>query len=128
MPSELQLELELVQKSSTEESSNFPISTTANESSYVNDSLQRTKQMMRAEIERMSHVTNTIDIDGETINNTKDQHVRMEDLVKNSKTTLSKIKKQDKEDFFVFIASVVFFVCVVIHVCLTRLAIFSERA
>jgi hypothetical protein len=93
------------------------------ESKAINLSLNRTKQMMRSELQRVSDVTSAIQDDGKRIQSIKGEHISMGDGVKGAKYALGWLKLKEKEDVIIFWSSVVFFYIVVLYVMWTRVRI-----
>ena len=98
-------------------------SNAAQEARDITSSLRRTKTMMQQELDRMSNVTETIDRDGKTLQQTKDEHLDMKGGIKGAKGSFARLKLKDKEDDIIFWSSVVFFYMVVLYVLWTRIRI-----
>jgi len=88
-----------------------------------NKSLQRTKNMMKSEMDRVAQVSNAIQADTVTIKSTKDQHLGMNDSVKGAKGSLGLLKRQDMEETIIFGISIIFFVLSFLYVMWTRIRI-----
>ena len=65
--------------------------------------------MMRSELERVSHVHETIYFDGQKIQSTKREHMEMRDTVKGAKGSLTMLQIQEREEKIVFWSAVCFF-------------------
>lgn len=79
--------------------------------------------MMRSELERVSHVHETIYFDGQKIQSTKREHMEMRDTVKGAKGSLTMLQIQEREEKIVFWSAVCFFYLVVAYVMWTRIRI-----
>ena len=89
----------------------------------VKSSLERTKQMMKSELERVSHVTNVIDTDGQALNKTREEQQELGDAGKGAKGSLQRLKLEEQKENIIFWSSVVFFYLVVIYVVWSRIRI-----
>ena len=95
----------------------------AQEARDITSSLRRTKTMMQQELDRMFNVTETIDRDGQMLQETKDEHIVMKGGIKGAKGSFARLKLKDKEDDIIFWSSVVFFYIAVFYVLWTRIRI-----
>eukprot|EP00550_Attheya_septentrionalis_P004492 CAMPEP_0198283994 /NCGR_PEP_ID=MMETSP1449-20131203/3554_1 /TAXON_ID=420275 /ORGANISM="Attheya septentrionalis, Strain CCMP2084" /LENGTH=132 /DNA_ID=CAMNT_0043980899 /DNA_START=11 /DNA_END=409 /DNA_ORIENTATION=- len=93
------------------------------EAQEITDSLQRTKQMMRHELERVSHVTSAMQDDAQMLEQTRDHHVGMESVVKGARGALRKLKRQDMQETVVLWCAVSFFYTCALYVLWTRIRI-----
>jgi len=93
------------------------------EAKSITNSLQRTKAMMTSELERVSHVTESIANDGKTIHDTKLEHLGIKDAVRDSRGSLGALKRREREERVVFWSAVVFFYLVVGYILWSRLRI-----
>jgi hypothetical protein len=98
-------------------------STAAEEARSIADSLQRTKAMMRQELERVSAVSQAIDRDGTLLREAKTEHMGLHSLVKGARRTLGVLKRQDMQEAVVLWGSVVVFYVVALYVLWTRIRI-----
>lgn len=89
----------------------------------VTSSLERTKEMMRSELERVSHVSNVIHTDGKALEQTRDEQLEINDAGKGAKGSLQRLKLQEKQESMVFWSSVVFFYLVVLYIVWSRIRI-----
>jgi protein transport protein SEC20 len=93
------------------------------EAQEITDSLQRTKQMMRHELERVSHVNSAMQDDTHMLEQTRDQHVGMGDVVKGARGALRKLQRQDMQETVVLWSAVAFFYTCALYVLWTRIRI-----
>jgi hypothetical protein len=98
-------------------------SSAAQDAKLITHSLQRTKQMMHQELNRLNAVAETIDKDGKILNQTKDEHLGMKGGIRGAKGSLGKLKLKEREDQIIFWSSVIFFYLVVLYVLWTRIRI-----
>jgi hypothetical protein len=99
------------------------LTTAAQEARDITASLRRTKVMMQQELNRISHVTETISQDGIKIKLTAEEHLGMRGGIRGAKGSLSRLKLKEKEDELIFWGSVFFFYMVVFYVLWTRIRI-----
>eukprot|EP00979_Chaetoceros_neogracilis_P014344 scaffold4567_cov276-Chaetoceros_neogracile.AAC.27 len=105
------------------QSKSTPSATAAQEAREITSSLRRTKTMMQQELSRISNVSESINQDGITLNETKGQHMGMKGGIKSAGGSLNRLKLKEKEDEIIFWASVVFFYIAVLYVLWTRIRI-----
>ena len=98
-------------------------SNAAQEAREITSSLRRTKNMMQQELNRISHVSDSIQQDGTKLKETKETHMSMKGGIKGAKGSLSRLKLKEKEDEIIFWSSVVFFYLAVVYVLWTRIRI-----
>ncbi|GFH57858.1 hypothetical protein CTEN210_14334 [Chaetoceros tenuissimus] len=98
-------------------------SSAAQEAREITSSLRRTKNMMQQELNRITHVSDSIQQDGTKLKETKETHMSMKGGIKGAKGSLSRLKLKEKEDEIIFWSSVVFFYLVVMYVLWTRIRI-----
>jgi len=98
-------------------------SSAAEDAKLITRSLQRTKNMMHQELNRLNAVSETIDKDGKILNQTKDEHLGMKGGIQGAKGSLGKLKLKEREDQIIFWSSVIFFYLVVLYVLWTRIRI-----
>jgi hypothetical protein len=98
-------------------------SSAAEDAKLITRSLQRTKNMMHQELNRLNAVSETIDKDGKILNQTKDEHLSMKGGIQGAKGSLGKLKLKEREDQIIFWSSVIFFYFVVLYVLWTRIRI-----
>ena len=79
--------------------------------------------MMQQELNRISHVSDSIQQDGTKLKETKETHMSMKGGIKGAKGSLSRLKLKEKEDEIIFWSSVVFFYLAVVYVLWTRIRI-----
>ena len=95
----------------------------AQDAKSITKSLQRTKSMMKTELERVAHVSEAIDADGKTLQSTKEEHYGMKGTVKGAKGSLTMLQIQEKKESIVFWSAVSFFYMAVLYVLWTRIRI-----
>lgn len=106
----------------TDSSAKGPASA-AQDAILITKSLQRTRNMMHQELNRLQAVSETIDQDGRKINQTKDEHLGMKGGIQGAKGSLGRLKLKEREDQIIFWSSVVYFFAVVFYVLWTRIPI-----
>mmetsp|Transcript_5216 Transcript_5216/g.9019 ORF Transcript_5216/g.9019 Transcript_5216/m.9019 type:complete len:140 (-) Transcript_5216:703-1122(-) len=94
---------------------------TADEARSINKSLRRTQALLQQELERVSHVSEAIDSDGKLLNQTKDHQRDMNETVKGANAALRNLQLQQKKEFLILMASVVFFYLVAGYALWTRI-------
>jgi uncharacterized protein YaaR (DUF327 family) len=100
-----------------------PPKSTADEARSITTSLRRTQALLQHELERVSHVTDAIDQDGQVLSQTKSHQRAMKDTVKGAKAALRNLQLQQRKEMLVLTASVAFFYAVVLYVVWTRIRI-----
>ena len=84
-------------------------SSTADEARSINASLRRTQVLLQQELERVTNVTEAIDVDGKLLNQTKSHQHNMNDTVRGANAALRNLKLQQRKEFLVLMASILCF-------------------
>lgn len=100
-------------------------SRTADDARAINASLQRSQTLLKHELERVSHVSQAIQHDGQLLGATKDTHAELSDLSKSANRALRELKLQQQKERLVFMSAVVFYILVVLYVLWTRIPLFG---
>lgn len=108
-------------KSSNRREVNPNMAASSDESRSASASLMRTRAMMKQELERISHVSNTIDRDGYLLRETTQEHKGLSTVVKGARQTLGVLNRQDMKESIVLWCSICFFYAVVLYVLWTRI-------
>ncbi|CAB9510597.1 expressed unknown protein [Seminavis robusta] len=103
-------------------------SSTASEAQSIQQSLQRTQNLLKNELDRVSQVVDVIDQDGKLLEETKDEYQSMD--VSGAANALNSLKQAQQQEQRVLMASVLFFFSVVFYIMWERVLIklpFVER-
>ena len=101
---------------------------TAHEARSIQQSLQRTQNLLKNELNRVSQVASAIDEDGRMLEDTKTTHQSLN--VKGAKQALTSLQRAQQQEQQVLMASVLFFLAVVFYIMWQRILIklpFVER-
>lgn len=98
-------------------------SSTADEARSINASLRRTQVLLQQELERVTNVTEAIDVDGKLLNQTKSHQHNMNDTVRGANAALRNLKLQQRKEFLVLMASILCFYGAAAYVLSTRIVI-----
>jgi hypothetical protein len=96
---------------------------TADEARSINKSLLRTQALLQQELERVSHVSEAIDHDGQVLEKTKTHQYTMNDAVKGANAALRNLQLQQRKENLILMTSVFIFYAVAIYVLWTRIRI-----
>ena len=96
---------------------------TVDEARSITTSLKRTQTLLQMELERVSHVTDAIDHDGQLLSQTKSHQRQMTSTVKGATAALRNLQLQQRKEQIVLMTSIVFFYTVVFYVIWTRIRI-----
>lgn len=94
---------------------------TADEARSITTSLRRTQTLLQQELERVSHVANALDADGQLLSQTHGHQHVMNDTVKGANAALRNLQLQQRKEFIVLMAAVAFFYAVAAYVLWTRI-------
>mmetsp|Transcript_33425 Transcript_33425/g.50419 ORF Transcript_33425/g.50419 Transcript_33425/m.50419 type:complete len:117 (+) Transcript_33425:242-592(+) len=98
-------------------------SSAADDARSVTKSLFRTQALLQQELERVSHVSNAINEDGNMLSKTKSHQHEMNDTTKGANTALRNLKIQQQKEKIVLILSFAFFFATALFVLWTRVRI-----
>ena len=103
-------------------------SSTASEAQSIQQSLQRTQNLLKNELNRVSQVATAIDEDGKLLEDTKATHQSLN--VSGAKKALTSLQRAQQQEQRVLMASVLFFFSVVFYIMWCRILVklpFVER-
>jgi len=95
-------------------SSSSSANATATEAASIQQSLSRTRALLRSELDRVSHVSHAIEDDGKLLKDTMQAQETMN--VSSAKKALTALERAQQVEHRVLVASIVFFWCVVFYV------------
>lgn len=93
-------------------------STTASEAQSIQRSLQRTQELMKNELHRVSAVHHSIDNDGDVLQRTMDHHKSLN--AKGAQKALTSLQRAQQQEQRIFMASVIFFFLTVFYIMWSR--------
>jgi len=102
-------------------SSNNNSSTTATEAQAIQKSLLRTQNLLRNELERVSHLGNAIEEDGKVLQSTMEDHKSLN--TKNARKALTGLERAQRQEQQILMLSVSFFFLVAFYVMWSRVLI-----
>ena len=94
-------------------------SSTASEAQAIQKSLMRTQMLLRNELQRVSHVQNAIDEDGNVLQHTMDQHKSLN--TKSAQKALTALQRAQQQEQRVLMASITFFFVVAFYILWSRI-------
>jgi len=92
---------------------------TANEAASIQQSLSRTQNLLKNELDRVTGVASAIDDDGKLLQDTMDTHQSMN--VAGAKKALTSLERAQQREHMILMASVAFFWLVVLFVMWQRI-------
>ena len=104
-------------------SSSFQTESATHQAQSITTSLLRTKNLLQSELERVSHLSTTIDDDGALLSKSREEHVGMGGTMKGARGMLRKLGRQDVRDAFILRGAVVFYWVVVVYVLWSRIKV-----
>jgi hypothetical protein len=96
---------------------------TADQARSLQDSLQRTQTLLQQELERVSHISHSVDQDGKYLQQTKTHHLEIHDQSYQAQRALRALQRQQQQERRILYLAVTFFYLVVAYVVWTRLRI-----
>ena len=98
-----------------------PKNSTASEAQKIQKSLQKTKNLLQNELNRVSNITNAIEEDGNILQQTMDHHKSLN--TKNAQQALTALQRAQAHEQRVLNASIGVFVSVVFYILWSRVLI-----
>lgn len=95
----------------------------ADQARSLQDSLQRTQTLLQQELERVSHISRSVDQDGTYLQQTKTHHLEIHQESYNAQKALRALQRQQQQERRILFLSVAFFYSVAAYVIWTRLRI-----
>jgi len=96
-------------------------SSTISNDQHEISSLNRTRNMLQTELERISHVSNALDSDGHILASTKEEYQSMQEETAGAKKSLFRLKRLEMEDSIIFWSAVAFFYLVCLYIICSRI-------
>lgn len=96
-------------------------SSTASEAQSIQQSLQRTQNLLKNELHRVSQVASAIDEDGKLLEDTKATHQSLN--VRGAAQALTSLQRAQQREQRVLMASVTFFLAVVVYIMWCRILV-----
>jgi Sec20 len=96
-------------------------SSTASEAQAIQKSLIRTQNLLKMELQRVSHLGNAIEEDGKLLQNTMDDHKSLN--TRNAHKALSALERAQRQEQRVLMVSVSFFFLAAFYVMWSRVLI-----
>jgi len=98
-----------------------PKSSTASEAQKIQKSLMKTQHLLKNELNRVSNITNTIEEDGNILQQTMDHHKSLN--TKNAQHALTALQRAQAHEQIFLNASIAIFVSVVFYIMWSRVLI-----
>ena len=110
-------------KSSRHAAVDVDAATATHQAMSITASLQRTKDMMAREIERVTALDSTINDDGALLSDAKDEHVGMGGTMKGARGVMRRLGRQDVRDAIILRCAIAFYWFVVAYVLWSRIKV-----
>jgi ABC-type transporter Mla subunit MlaD len=96
---------------------------TTEEARSITQSLRRTQALLAQELERVSHVTDVIDQDGQLLERTAAHHHQLKSTVQDAGSALRTLKYQKRKAAIIWWTSITVYTMVVLYILFARLRI-----